>query len=136
MRADSPNLCFIPGSLGRRSSAPNSLLCNTLHITYLESVFCGDAHSYLPGNPLRINILENSPKRSTEIDTQTGLQADHNSLFRNILRLSPCGSIFCRPTCLSPLGKSFGMIILAGSKKKIVRGYTQNSTRPSPQSGS
>ena len=125
MRADSPNLCFTHGSPGRLSSAPNSLLCNTLPITYLESIFCGDAHSYLPGNPLRMNILENSPITSAEIDTQTGLQADAKSLFRKILPVSSCGSRFCRPICLSPLSKSFGMNILEGSRKKIVRGYTR-----------
>jgi hypothetical protein len=72
-----------------------------------------------------MNILENTPITSAEINTQTGLQADHNSLFRNILPVSPCGSRFCRPIGLSPLGKSLGMNILAGSKKKIVRGYTE-----------
>ena len=130
MRADSPNLCFTPGSLGRLASAPNSLFRNILPLTPLVSRFCGDERRYLPSKPLRMNSLENSPGRSDEIGTKTGLQADSKSLFRNILPISPCESIFCRLICRYPLSKSFGMNILAGSKKKIVRGYTQ--TRPVP----
>jgi len=130
MRAASSNLCLTSEILGCFPSASNSLCRNIAPVTTLESIFCWDDRRSIPNKLLRMNSLENSPTTSAEIYTKTGLQADSKSLFRNILPVSPCGSRFCSPIDLSPLGKSFGMNILAGSKKEIVRGYTQ--TRPVP----
>ena len=135
MRADSPNLCFTRGIRLQLSPAPNSLFCNILQIKPLDSIFCGDAHRYLPGNPLRMNILENTPITSAEIDTQTDLQADAKSLFRNILPVSRCDSRFCRSICRSAHSKSLGMNTLAGSREKIVRGYTETPPVRAPSLG-
>ena len=103
----------------------SSLFSNILHVTPLDSRFCPDALGRHGDKSFRMNILEKSPKKSAETDVKNHPQFESKSLFRKILPVSPYGSRFCRPIWLSRPGKSFGMNILATSKKKIVRASTQ-----------
>ena len=81
MRADSSDRCFTPESLGRLSSAPNSLFRNIITSNAFGlKILRGCTQAVFPGNPLRMNILEKTSKRSAEINTKTGLQADAKSL--------------------------------------------------------
>ena len=125
MRALSPNRCFTTRTPGRPAFLPNSLFRNIVHVTPLESIFCPDARGCRGNKPFRMNILENRSKKSAETDVKNCPQLEPKSLFRNILPISPYGSRFCRPICLSLSSKSFGMNILATSKKKIVRASTK-----------
>ena len=130
MRADWPNLCFTARNLSRPHSAPNSLFHNILPVSRYGSRFCREAHDGSRNKPFRINILGICPKESAQLNAPKRLQFRAKFLFRNILHVSPYGSIFCQPNGLSRCSKSLGMNILGTRRKKIVGAYTQ--LRPLP----
>ncbi len=118
MRALSPNRCFLIRTTGP-AFLPNSLFCNILHVTLLGSGFCPDARGCRGNKPFRMNILENSSKKSAETDVKNCPQFEPKSIFHKILPVSPYGSRFCRASSLSASCKLFRMNILKETPKKI-----------------
>src|SRR6266496_6356796 len=69
------------------------------------------------------------PNQFTTANLSTISRSKIKSLFQNILRVSPCGSIFCRDLLPSLLCKAFRMNTLGTTKKENSRQQRQNSLR-------
>jgi hypothetical protein len=65
-------------------------------------------------------MRESQTNKFSPTDLLRGSQPEAKSLFRNILRISPCSSIFCPDSALSHAHKSLGMIILGKVMKKNI----------------
>jgi len=77
-------------------------------------------------------MRESSPNNLSATDPKTASQTEGNSLFRNILAVSPCGSGFYPDPAISPARKLLRMSILDGSKKKIFAISIQPKSPPVP----
>ncbi len=66
-------------------------------------------------------MRESSPNKFSPTDPRRTSQSDAKSLFRNILAVSPCGSIFCPDQRGIPTANFFRMSILDDYKEKILR---------------
>ena len=98
-----------------------------LLISAYGSRFCAASRTHCPSKSFRMNILE----RCSSLGRRNDPSLAGKSLLQNILRVSPCGSRFCRDPFQSRLTKSFRINILAIVTKK--RGVT--TSKLSPYSG-
>ena len=69
-------------------------------------------------------MREGSPNKLSIADPLSGSRTGAKSLFRNILAVSPCGSIFCLYPALSPTRKLLRMSILGKEDEKNLEIYT------------
>ena len=108
--------CITPNPNCSQPQAKSSFW-KILAISAYRSRFCAGTRQYLPGNSFVMNILDRCPKSVEENDPSL----EGKSLFQNILRVSPCGSIFCPDSFGSRLSKSFRINILVILTKKMWR---------------
>jgi len=74
------------------------------------------------------------PNQFSTADPSATFPPEVKSLFPNILRVSPCGSRFCRDLSPSLLCQAFIMNILGATKKENSRYQRQNTLQPAPKS--
>jgi hypothetical protein len=95
-----------------------SLLSNILSVSHCGSRFYLDLSQFLPDRSFRMNSLRKTVERNQT--DQLG-EFEANSLFQNILAVSPCRSRFYPDKPLSSYRKSFRMNILEKRRKKKSR---------------
>ena len=117
-----------------REVTPNSLFRNILRVSHLESIFCAPKIAPRQCNPRRINILAPLISKNIlrQIPSCSPLRRS-NSLFRNILHISPIESRFCAPQIAGPSINSSRINILQKSPEKLMSSPPgQPSRRPRP----
>ena len=115
MREGPPNQsCTTPDPYCSQPKA-KSLFWNILAVSAYGSRFCTAPRRRLHSKSFRMNILE----RCQSMEGRNDPLLTGKSLFQNILRVSPCGSIFCPDPFRSKLPKSFRINILVILMKKM-----------------
>jgi hypothetical protein len=105
-------------------SAAKSLFRNILPASPCGSRFCGQPAGSIASISNGINILADGQERNP---LPSGDQNAANSLFRKILRVSPCGSGFCSHHPGSALPNPNEFRILENPSKKMSRGPYSSS---------
>jgi len=100
----------------------NSLSCNILPISPLSTRFCQHDEKCRSRKLLKINSLTEAVQETRGGDSPIGTA---NSLFQNILPISPLFARFCGQKRRSAEGKYFRIKILREVLKKNRAGYTQ-----------
>ena len=131
-----------PGSPSSRHSKPHakSLLWNILRITPYSGIFCRPSRLQVPSKSNGFNILSaRYIKKSSPATAAAFTLGSNNSLFWNILRISPYSRIFCEPkpsSCHSKYNESnilairYRLFSIAGS----ISIHSCLSTSPAPAS--
>src|SRR6266581_6321411 len=109
MREASPNQFCTSNPLNGRQRRAKSLFRNILSTSPCGSRFYPDSKRYPPSKMLRINTLGKRTEKIWADQYRSDSQAEAKSLFRNILAVSHCGSIFYGHTHLSTSNKSLRM---------------------------
>lgn len=106
MGGETPNGWDGGPSISGSELIAKSFICNILHLSHCESIFCGDTiHSFFRKLLIKNDLINNGVRYCR-------WQNGPKSIFRNILRTSPYVSRFCADLGVYKFCKLFKINIL------------------------